>query len=302
MKRKYKAASRDYTKAMLPQSRKEIFFDVLQLQWRKLLLLGVILMLFSLPLLVSALVGDVYAGGIISSVESGGAELQAMAAWELFRFELLRGAVNILLLLAFLVGLSGVLRVLRQLAWEENVHLPTEFAAGIRSNLGQLSALGLLCGIIALLCRILLFFSAAYRSGWTATVSLLPFAVSVLLLLPPACICLVMIPVYANPLKANLKNAFYVYSCAPWRVLGTLAVCALFWVPSLLPYIYCQIFGHLFAFLTLPLPLLGWTLFCYSRFDLFINGEQCPQLIGKGIFRAQEEAVTEEIHTEESKS
>ena len=289
MKRKRRAASKDYTKAMLPQSRKEIFFDVLKLQWRKLLLLGVITALFSLPLLVSALVGDAYAGSMIAAVGASEPEMQAMAAVSLLRFELLRGAVDLLLLLLFLIGLSGTLRVLRQLAWEENVHLPTEFAAGIRSNLGQLSALGLLCGVIALLCKLLLYFSTFYRSALTATVSLLPAAVSGLILLPAACICAVMIPVYANPFRANLKNAFYVYFSAPWRVMGTLAVCALFWLPALLPGLTMRVFGHLFAYLSIPVMLLAWTLFCYGKFDAFINREQCPELVGRGIYSAQAE-------------
>lgn len=273
---------------MLPHNRREVFFDVLKLQWRKLLLLGVILLAFSLPLILSALAGDVYTGSMIASVENGEPELQAAAAHALFRFELIRGAANILLFLFFLVGLSGALRVLRQLAWEENVHFPTDFAAGVRSNLGQLAILGALCGVIALLCRILLYFSTFYRSGMAAAVSLLPAAASVLILLPAACVCLVMIPVYVNPLRANLKNAFYVYFSSPLRVLGTLAVCALFWLPSLAPYPGFRLFGSMFAYFTLPLTLLGWTLFCYERFDLLINAEQCPELLGRGVFRAQD--------------
>ncbi len=295
MKRKRKAASSDFTAAMLPQSRKEIFYDVLKLQWRKLLLLGVITALFSLPLLVSTLVGDVYAGNLLAAVKDSEPELEAAAAGALFRFELLRGAVNIPLFLLFLVGLSGTLRVLRQLAWEENVHLPTDFAAGLRSNLGQLTALGLLCSVTALLCKNLLYLFSAYNSAIVATVSLLPVAVSVLILLPAACLCLVMIPIYANSLKADLKNAFYVFFSAPWRVLATLAVCALFWLPSLLPRLYFRIFGHLFAYLMLPLTLLGWTLFCYDKFDMYINAEQCPELIGKGIFHPEEQTAADDI-------
>lgn len=92
--------------------------------------------------------------------------------------------------------------------------------------------------MVALLCKNLLYLFLTYNSAIVATVSLLPVAVSVLILLPAACLCLVMIPVYANPLKADLKNSFYVYFSAPWRVLATLAVCALFWLPSLLPRLY----------------------------------------------------------------
>ncbi len=288
MKRNKKAAPHDFTEAMLPQSRRAIFFDVLKLQWRKMLLLGIVLLAFSLPLLLSDVAGTVYSANYIAAIEQSGIEASYDAAGGLIRFELIRSAVNIVLLLIFLVGLSGVLRVLRQLAWEENVYLPTDFPAGIKSNYGQLALLGILCGVIVLLCKSVLFFSVGYRSGMTATLSLLPLAASILLLLPAVCLCLAMIPVYANPLRANLKNAFYVYFSSPLRVLGTLLACAAFWLPMLIPDLTWHCIGHAFAFLTLPVTLLAWMLFCFTRFDVSINAAQCPELIGKGTFHPQE--------------
>ena len=51
--RRYKIAKQDYTEAMLPQTRKAVFFDVFKLQWRKLLTLGGILVLFAVPMILS---------------------------------------------------------------------------------------------------------------------------------------------------------------------------------------------------------------------------------------------------------
>ena len=286
MKRKNTAAHTDYTPQMLPQNRKAIFFDVLQLQWRKLLLLGGILVLFSLPLLLSAVFGSIYSANFIAAAEASGLD-PVLTAGGLRRFDLLHSAVNIGLFLIFLIGLAGVLRILRQFAWEENVHMPTEFAAGIKNDYGQLALLGGLGGAVAFLCKWVLYFSTGYRSGITAAVSLIPLATSVFLLLPAACLCLAMIPVYANSLRADLKNAFYVYFSAPLRVLGTLLVCAVVWVPCLLPRLFWQVIGHLFGFLTLPVILLAWLLFCFARFDVSINAENCPELVGKGIFVPQ---------------
>ena len=50
-----KVASKDFDENCLPQNRKEIFFDVLKLQWPKLLMLGLLSMLVSLPLLATAI-------------------------------------------------------------------------------------------------------------------------------------------------------------------------------------------------------------------------------------------------------
>lgn len=287
MKRKQKAAKLDYTRQMLPQTRKAVFFDVLRLQWRNLLGLSLILLLFSLPLLVSVLVRDVYSGSYLAALSGTEQASEPEAGYALAYFELIRRLVNIPLLMLFCVGLSGALRVLRQYAWEENVHLPTEFFKGIKSNCLQLLILGGLGGLIIALCVLVLFFSGAYSSGLLSAISLLPIAVSVFLILPIFAICAVMIPVYSNPLGANLKNARYVYSASPWSVLGTLAVCGLFFVPLMIPNLLCHVLGHLLFVLLLPVTCLGWTLFLYGKFDETINEALCPELVGKGLFTEQ---------------
>lgn len=133
MKRK-RASEKDYTKQMLPQTRKAVFFDVLQLQWRNLLLLGLIVLLFSTPLLLSTIVGDVYSRSYLAELARTGQELPVEAGYALTYFEIGRRLVNIPLLMLFCVGLAGVLRVLRQYAWEENVHLPTEFGGASKAT------------------------------------------------------------------------------------------------------------------------------------------------------------------------
>lgn len=288
MKRK-RASEKDYTKQMLPQTRKAVFFDVLQLQWRNLLLLGLIVLLFLTPLLLSTIVGDVYSRSYLAELSRTGQELPVEAGYALTYFEIGRRLVNIPLLMLFCVGLAGVLRVLRQYAWEENVHLPTEFGGGIKSNTKQLLVLGFLGGAIIALCVIVLLSSGAYASGMMRVLSLVPIAISGLLVLPTFAICAVMIPVYSNPLRANFKNALYVYASCWWRVLGTLAVCAVLVVPLMIPNLFCHVLGYVLLAVTLPVTGLAWTLFCYGKFDEKINEDLCPELVGKGLFKPEKQ-------------
>lgn len=285
MKRRKRASAKDYTKQMLPQTRKAVFFDVLQLQWRNLLLLGLIMLLFSLPLLLSTLVGDVYSRSYLAELSRLEQEITPEAMYPLAWFELGRRLVNIPLLMLFCVGLAGTLRVLRQYAWEENVHLPTEFWRGIKSNCKQTVPLGTAGGAIIALCSAVLLYSGSYRSGILAALSLLPVTVSILLVLPIFSLCAVMIPVYSNPLSGNLKNARYVFFTFPWSVLGTLAACAIFYVPRMIPNLLCHVLGSLLVILALPVTGLAWTLFCYRKFDETINEKACPELIGKGLYK-----------------
>lgn len=277
MKRKPKAAKNDFTKAMLPKNRKEVFFDVVKLQWQSLLLQGLILLLFYLPLLLSTAVKDIY---IATAYATEGAQ----AAQNTVMLELLLSFVNIPLLAIFAVGVSGVLRTVRQYAWGENVHLSTDFSKGIRDNYGQTAAIGMLAGLIFALCLTVYYSAAAYASPVMGAVSLLPIALSALVAAPILAIALAMVPVYSNKLWATVKNAFVVYLHDLPKVLGSALLCLLPWCIAIVPDFYCHILGSAAAVLLMPFSLLAWTLLCYNRFDRHINPLVSPQLIRKGIY------------------
>ena len=280
MKRKPKAASTDYTQAMLPQTRKAVFFDVLHLHWQKLLLLGFVLLCFAVPLLLSTVVRDIYVPNFLNAIAP---DAQAEAGYALAYWEIARSIIGILFLMLFSVGLSGVLRILRQYAWLENVHIPTDFVRGIQDNCKQLLVLAFFSGLLYALCQVVLYFSVSYRSAIAGAFSLFPLALTRLLILPLFSITAIMIPVYSNSLFAHLKNALHVYTHAPLKTLLALLGCTLPWIPSIIPNSYCHLFGSMIGILSMPFMLLAWTLFCYNRFDEQINPFCCPDLIGKGI-------------------
>ena len=288
MKRKPKVSKTAYTQNMLPQNRKEIFFDVIHLQWRNLLLLGLILLLFALPLLLSTIAEDIYIPNFYASVDPDTTEQQMEAAYALAYWEIGRSLVNTLLLVLFSVAVSGVCRIIRQYAWEENVHIPTDFVKGIKDNIMQMGSLFFLTGLIETLCLLVLYSAASYKTSFLAILSLLPIGISVLIVLPVFALCMVMIPVYCNRFSRNLKNAFSIYTQAPLKTLLAFGCCALVYVPSRIPNFYCHLFGGVICTLLTPFVLLAWTLFCYNQFDKYINKELCPELVNRGILSDSE--------------
>lgn len=284
MSRKPKASKSDYTRSMLPHTRKEVFLDVLRLQWRSLFTLGLILLLFALPLVLSTVARDIYTANFGAELEKLNETAALEAGYALAYWEIGRNLLNIVFLTLLAVGVSGVCRVIRQYAWEENVHIPTDFVRGVKDNFPQTAALAVLSGLVYVLCLIVLYTSTSYGSDALSTVSMLPIGISVLLLIPVFSLCLTMIPVYSNRLTTSLKNAFIVYTQAPLQTLPVLLLCAVIWLPALIPNFYCHLLGSIAALLLMPFILLGWTLFCYEQFDRFINPTCCPDLIGKGIY------------------
>ena len=284
MKRKFKFSQQDYTPNMLPQNRRQVFFDVVQLQWQKLLRMGLILLLLYLPMLLSTVAKDVYIGNLYASLEESTEAARLQAGQTLAILDMLRSVVNILFLLILAIGFSGMLRILRQYAWGENVHFSTDFGKGLRGNYLQTAAVLALGGIVYCLCLGVYYTAPSYRSGLFSSISLLPIGISLLVVLPILMITLAMIPIYQNTLFATLKNAFFIYTQSLLKVLLA-ALCTLaLWVPSLIPNFYCHIFGSIFGILLTPFALLGWTLFCYNCFDQHLNPTVAPELMGKGTF------------------
>lgn len=286
--RKTKIASKDYTISMLPQTRKAVFFDVVHLQWKNLILLGLILALFYVPVLIATAARDLMQSGIYLSAQN---EDLVNAKNGIIFLQVAHGILLIPLMAVFTVALSGALRIIRQYAWEENVHLTTDFAKGIRDNYRQTAAITTLGAVIYVLCLMVYHSASAYQNAIFSLFSLLPVGISVLVVLPIFAIALAMIPVYSNTLFQALKNAFYVYCRSLLKVLLAMVCCLLPWVPALVPNFYCHILGGLLGIVLTPFILLGWNLFCYNRFDTHINPRVCPELIGKGTFPADKNNI-----------
>ena len=287
--RRYKIADQDYEMSMLPQTRRAVFFDVLKLQWRKLLILGLILVAFSLPMIFLNLARDAYAYGMIILNSDADDAIRNQAAVQSLSMDVQVCALLTVPFMIYSVGLAGVLRVLRQFAWGENVHIPTDFGRGVKDNFRPMLLLSFLTGIVLTLCCFLLYLAICYQTDAMWMLCIVPVAFSVLFILPVFAISMVMIPVYNNALLQTFRMAFLVYIKGFGKVLlGVLLTVALR-VTGMLPSTFFHFVFGLVASLAAPIVLLGWTLFCYNRFDKDLNPTLCPELINRGVYIQPEE-------------
>lgn len=291
--KRYKIAQQDYEISMLPQTRRAVFLDVFKLQWRKLIILGGILVLFSLPLIVLNLLRDGYAIGLFYSVADAGEDAKTQAGIQLLFADVWKSLLQIIPFMIIGVGLAGVLRVLRQFAWGENVYIPTDFSRGVKDNLRPMLCLSFLAGLVLAVCYLLYYMAVRYQTDRMWMVCIIPIAFSALFVLPVFTISIVMIPVYNNPLMQIFRMAFLVYIKGFGKVLLGVVLTVALSVIGMLPNTFCHFVFGLVAAVTAPVILLGWTLFCYNRLDKDINPIICPELIGKGLFIPPEEGSEE---------
>ena len=264
-----KTAERDFTPDRLPQNRREIFFDVCRLHTRKLLLCGVILLLFALPMHLTAIVKDV----AMLTLDAGG----GLTAAALNRLAGVQTAASVVCLLPLSVGAAGVARVVKLLAWEENTYVGSDFGLGVRQNTRQYLAMLLLGGIPALACWYVLQAQSASPIAWLT-------AAACLLVLAPLCAYMgVCAAVYQVRFSQLVRYAAILYGKNIFPTLLACLVCALPYLVQCVPNLLCHAAGRVISTLLTPTVMLGWFLFSFDRLDVCINRDWFPELVGRGI-------------------
>lgn len=277
--RKPKKASKDFEKSMLPQTRRAVFFDVVKLQWSKLLRICLILTVSALPLLLIAVYEDTY---ILTAYDDPGISPETVPAL-IAPLHIFCAVLSFPCLVLFFLGLSGIARVVRQLAWEENVMVFPDFMVGLRQNWKQFLPAGLLFGLGYTFAKIG-WHSALATQADSVWVQGIVLGLLIFLIAPLVACCTVVIAVYNNRFWDNLKLAAYIYLKNPLKTVGCMLLAFL---PSvavwLIPHLQLHLIGAIPAMAVFTLGLLGWTLFTYNQLDKHYNAQQYPELVGKGI-------------------
>lgn len=280
-----RAASQDYTVQMLPHTRKQVFWDVMKLQKWKLLKLGLLLLLFSLPIHALALLEPMALAQLYAKNPAMTETEFALASIELQNG---RALLNIPLLMLFSVGFAGACHVIRQFAWGEPVSLGHDLKKGIKQNWKQMLLLAGVAGAVQWLCIYCVGLSSVKGGGLASYMAYLPMAAGVLLGIPVAAYMTACIPVYTNRFGQNFRLGLVLFLKTPGRTLVTLVCIGAAFITFLLPNFYCNIVGRLLVSLLIPVILLIWVLFSYEKLDKDINPAFFPELVGRGMVNDSE--------------
>ena len=277
--RKIKKASKDFEKSMLPQTRRAVFWDVVKLQWRKLLGLSLILFISALPLLLIAIYEDSYFLTLYENPEIPVESIPAIIA----PLHIFCTVLSVPAMLLFFLGLSGVIRVMRQLAWEENAMVFPDFMVGLRQNWKQFLPIGFLFGLGYAFAKIGWHTALAAQadSAWLQGIAL---GLLIFLVAPLVACSMIVIAVYNNRFWGNFRLAAYVYLKTPLKAVGAMLLAfglsVAVWV---IPHLQLHLIGSIPAMMVFTLGLLGWMLFAFNQLDKHYNAEQYPEIVGKGV-------------------
>lgn len=283
-----KHATKEYTQSMLPQTRRQVYFDVFKMQFLKLFVCGLILLVFALPLHLTAIMKDLSETAIYAGYNAG--EITAESAYSSIQsMRVITSAVEIIGYVILAIGFAGVARIIKKLAWEENVYVGSDLIKGIKQNIGQYILLALLLGAIVFVCKYAFYRSPSDAGNVNFWLGLIPTVLCALVLAPIAAYMSVTIAVYGIGFVKNIKYAILLYKNNFFKTLLACIVCFIPYVVQLIPNFYCHLFGRIVSSVMIPFVMLGWFLFAYNSLDKTINKEYYPELIKKGLYLPETE-------------
>ncbi len=273
MKKKEQKKS-DFLVTSLPKSRKDQFFDIWKHNFSLLSAIGMVLLLFSLPLLASYFFKDISL--FAAQNESLNEEAKQSAYFfAKFLFCFFSSASVVI----FFIGLSGVLPILKNLCYNDPIFFKDDFKEGVKTNFKSFLLLGLITGIITLAEGLIgLFFEG---TPWFEGVL---FGINMILVFPIIFTSCFLSIYYENPFISTITKGATIYLR---HVPLLLAALLAFLLPLLFDYIPSMIIKYpsVIAFIIVyePAALLFAMCSHLHYFDEDINLSQFPSHYHRGL-------------------
>jgi len=279
-------ANDEISRLRLPKNRWQSFWDCVSNHTSQLIACGFMATLFALPLMIilgltNILVFDLnyqIGLGTITVEEGVKAIFNTMNTANLF---------TIPAIILLFIGLSGLVRIIRRLIWQEDIFFWFDFRKGVKENWGSFLASGLIVGVanwtVQLLIRYGYFIDHSSWYEWALPISI---AVAVLLI-PILTYTLVQTDIYVLSFSAKMKNAFLLTMRTAPATFGFVALVfapwGIFWI-SMNEVLYLVLLAFFFI-IFVPLEILAINEYCLHVFDRFINKMNHPEIFDKGIYR-----------------
>lgn len=270
---KKKVSNIDYSKAMLPRTRKAQFLDVFKMNYMVLLKCGLMTFLFFVPLIGFSFFMDFF---YVSLIEHSTEEVEQTKM--LFHYFLNIGLI--IFSLVALIGLTGSIHVIRNLIWGEGIFFKDDFVKGIKENIGKNLIFG---AIFALLYALAFFVFSLFPETIIAYFALIMFS---LIFLPIFFWIILLNNTYNSKFGGLLKNGLFFYvKTIGWSIVGilmTLILLGLLLIPINLIWLK-YIILTVYVIFVYPIVLLIFVLYSTSKFDAYINKDNYQDYYCRGL-------------------
>lgn len=284
MKAKRNQEKEDFTPALLPHTRWELFRDILSSQWRTLLGVSLLEVLFALPLFCVCLVFSFFARDYFTSTSD------LSGTFAILFYGSLASIVGIAVLT---IGMSGVFYVSKKLTFLEGTFSTSDFFVGLKKGWRRAAVLGFIDGVsfalgfTGTLFLLLNYPSMPVLSGIGIGVLLFQFLIA----LTTSRYFLSQDCLYANSFASTYRNSLiFALIKLPMNFVFFLWTPGLFFAFELIN----EVTGIIAFVLAVPffsLVSVAFSLYSHKVFDRYINMSHYPDLVGKGLYHKKEDEV-----------
>ncbi|MCQ3035325.1 MAG: hypothetical protein MJ248_03820 [Bacilli bacterium] len=268
---RYKAKEKDFSKESLPTTRRQQFKAFLKNEKMTIFKISLILFLFSIPFLATITYQNIVLVALQNEVEAGSMTQTDMFYTYAFE-DLIFNAIKLATLIIFGIGLSGALRIIRNLCWNEGVFFGDDFKKGIKQNFKQVLLPSVLIGLA-------IYLIAVFKDFYNLTGSLileigyiLSIAITFILIIPFILFLISQITFYEGKLFTLVSNAFTLMLSKYLIVILFSTFVGIIWfVSSLFGLLFYSLVVGVFIALFSGIFLVIFHLYSLSVFDKVIN-------------------------------
>lgn len=256
---------------MLPRTRRAQFLDCFKMNYIVLLKCGLMLLLFFAPLIIFSMFMDLFFDSLMAHA------IEEIEQTKMIFYYLYNGGLILLSLIA-IMGLTGIIHVLRNLIWGEGIFFKDDFSSGIKQNISKNLIFGVIFGLFY---GLAFFVYYLFRDNFISLFGILLFA---LVFLPIYFWIMLLNNTYNSRVGGLLRNGLYFYTKnIGWSLLGILMPLSLVGL-LFIPFVWLKYIALvLVVVFVYPIMVLIMVLYSTAKFDASINKDQYPDYYLRGL-------------------
>ena len=270
---KNRQAKTNFEELNLPRTRKQQFGDILKLRYLSLVFIGVMLLLFFLPIMFCIVYRDTSQITLISQYE--GEELSSRLVF----INLLFSWILIPSIMIFSIGLAGSLKIIRRLIWGEPIFLKEDFLTGIKENWKGYLVVSFIAGALNAINTLVVSFLPGNNF-----LTYLPLIALLVLFYPVIFVFAFYNVVYSDKVGKNIVLSLKLYLRSVFITFLFCLMCYSLILVKYIPSILKYFLGAALIIFVVPIMLLLFFEYEIHVFDKHINAYQYPQFAKRGLY------------------
>jgi len=280
---RYKNKKTDFSSNSLPTTRRKQFLSFLKNEKLTLLKIGLTLFLFLLPYLF-VLFYQKYTFYFLNEKLIAGEINKVELYYSVAMSDLIINGVKIVALSVFAIGVSGILRIVKNLTWNEGVFFFDDFKKGIKANYKQTLLVSIVLGLFIYLTSVFKDFANYTGSIYLVLGYYLTLVLFFVIVLPILLFWLSQVACYEGTSSMFIANTFpLMLKKFYFTLLFCIVPAGFFFLINIFNlYIYFGILALLIVVFS-PYYIIIFHLYSLSLFDQMINVDD-KEYYKKGLF------------------